>query len=491
MKKYLLHIVFILLAMMGVKAQDTAFVSIIGGANHEQMADAVRIGNSYYLVAQTSSAGYGLSDVYVVKTDTMGSVQQTWMFGSEQLDQPTAATIIGDSLIAITGQTNRNFANGYDAFLLVIDTLGNVKTDVLFGGTDWDLAHAIYFDDYGHLLIAGETYSFGAGSSDAWLIKCKLDGSMIWQQTYGSTRKERFKKVMKFHGERYLLGGEFVPTGSNETDFVVMWTDTAGVMIDSVMWGGSGREVLNDLYLHTDMSLIITGATSTNSAGGLDFLLMHLDTTGQVFWVNTFGGPNDDEWKSALRSTGSLAMMCVGYSVSGIGAGGKEVFMYRYAIPGWFENLTTWGLGGDEEGIKVLPVPVNFYGALIVAGHTNSFDIGGDDLFLLRTRINGSATDSLHLDYTELEIFYTNMDESVVEVIRINSTSDGIRFNHPDGLRGNLFMFDMQGKLLFKQQSAFGFYVPASYLNNGVFLWQIESTEGAMVSGKIPFFYER
>jgi hypothetical protein len=257
------------------------------------------------------------------------------------------------------------------------------------------------------------------------------------------------------------------------------------------MWGGAGREVLNDLYLHTDLNLVITGATSTNSAGGLDFLLMHLDTTGQIFWVNVFGGPNDDEWMSALRSPGSSSMKCAGYSVSGIGAGGKEVFMYRYAIAGWFENLTTFGLGGDEVGVKVLPVPVNYYGALIVAGHTNSYGIGGDDLFLYRTRTSGSAIDSSHHEYVEPTIFYTNITDVIDERFSIISTADGIQFSHPDGLRGTLSIFDLQGKLLFRQSADFGFYVPQSYLNYGIFLWQIESPDGNITSGKISFVHER
>jgi hypothetical protein len=107
-------------------AQDTAYFSFIGGNNYDALAKAVRIGNSYYLVGSTSSVGYGNSDVYFVKTDTMGNVEDTWITGSEQSDKPTSVTVIGDTLLAVCGYTNRQLANGYDVLLIISDTAGNI-----------------------------------------------------------------------------------------------------------------------------------------------------------------------------------------------------------------------------------------------------------------------------------------------------------------------------------------------------------------------------
>ena len=56
-----------------------------------------------------------------------------------------------------------------------------------YGGSDDDLANSIQQTSDGGYIVtgAGDTYSFGEGERDAWVLKLNQDGSIDWQKTYG------------------------------------------------------------------------------------------------------------------------------------------------------------------------------------------------------------------------------------------------------------------------------------------------------------------
>ena len=54
-----------------------------------------------------------------------------------------------------------------------------------YGGIDDDLGYSVVENSDGGYAITGETLSFGAGSSDVWLVKINATGNEQWNQTYG------------------------------------------------------------------------------------------------------------------------------------------------------------------------------------------------------------------------------------------------------------------------------------------------------------------
>ncbi len=139
-----------------------------------------------YCAQQTSAGGYVLVgkakrrdgdqyDAYLVKTDASGVVQWERTIGGEGGD-------VGYSIVqavagyVIVGATTSYGAGGEDVYLLETDVLGNVLWERTIGGSDNDSGHYIQQIDDGGFVVVGVTRSYGAGSSDVYLIKLRPEG---------------------------------------------------------------------------------------------------------------------------------------------------------------------------------------------------------------------------------------------------------------------------------------------------------------------------
>jgi hypothetical protein len=137
------------------------------------------IDGGYAIVGYTNSFGAGNGDVWLVKTDASGNMEWNKTYGGTDFDQGCFISRTSDAGYIISGQT-RSFGAGYaDCWLIKTDAGGNVEWNKTYGGTDYDVGHSVVQTDDGGYIMAGETSSFGAGSSDFWLIKTDAAGNAL------------------------------------------------------------------------------------------------------------------------------------------------------------------------------------------------------------------------------------------------------------------------------------------------------------------------
>jgi|GEM_PF-4985995 len=379
-------VVAILLFGLNTMAQDTTFVRFYGGGENETGADLIQVGNHFYLIGTYGSGGHGLTDLYVVKTDTLGNRIWTSALGTPAVEMATAGAAMGDTALIIVGYTNSTFENTYDGLLTCIDSAGNELWSRTVGGTNWDLLHSVMVDTDGNIVAVGETSSIGAGGADGLLVKYDSQGNQLYQKTFGGTDEDRFKTIAQLTATEYVIGGNFESGAIDSTDIVIIRTDLAGNAVHTKYHGGSGRDIVNKLVVSSDKNLAIIGATSTGSAGGLDFNLMRTDTLGNVAWQERFGGPDDEQWRDGFINS-NQAVVCTGHSFSQIGAGKEEVFLYRFFFGGWFDYLTTFGTLENDFGMAIIPAtqPNTF----LFAGTTNGQGCGNNDIFVGRSKADG------------------------------------------------------------------------------------------------------
>lgn len=99
-----------------------------------------------------------------------------------------------------------------------------------YGGGASDLAYAMDKTLDGGFIVAGQTASFGAGGSDAWVLKLKSDGSIDWQMSYGGTADDYATSIKATPDGEYVVAGATGCSGSNYNpcDAWVFKLDSAG-----------------------------------------------------------------------------------------------------------------------------------------------------------------------------------------------------------------------------------------------------------------------
>jgi len=137
-------------------------------------------GGMGFSVSQTDEGGYIITgctgnysgDIFLNKTDGLGNEEWNKTFG---LGRGNSVSQTADGGYIITGYT---YSSYYNVWLIKTDVSGNEEWNKTFGGTDYDSGRSVSQTTEGGYIITGSTESFGAGSSDVWLIKTDSEGNV-------------------------------------------------------------------------------------------------------------------------------------------------------------------------------------------------------------------------------------------------------------------------------------------------------------------------
>jgi len=108
--------------------------------------------------------------LFTIKTTSSGDTFWTRTFGGDLFDRARSVAEATDGGYVFTGQTE-SFGNGRQAWLLKLDSNGKLVWSRYYGGPQQENGYNIEATSDGGFIIAGSTFSFGAGQEDVYLIK--------------------------------------------------------------------------------------------------------------------------------------------------------------------------------------------------------------------------------------------------------------------------------------------------------------------------------
>jgi hypothetical protein len=323
--------------------------------------------------------------IYSVK---YGFSQQVWTrtYGGGGWDYAYALQQTADEGYIIAGWTD-SFGMGYaDAWIIKTDALGDTLWTKVYGGTLGDEARSVQPVSDSGFVIAGWTTSSGAGFGDAWLIKIDLSGDTLWTKTYGGTLEDVACSVQLTLDGKYIIAGNTFSYGAGDSDFWLIKTDSSGDTLWTRTYGGSDAEYANSVQETSDWGYIIAGETSSYGMGDSDIWLIKTDSSGDTLWTRTYGGI-DADYACSVRQTLDEGYIIVG-GTSSFGAGFYDVWLIKADSFGdtlW--TKTYGGIGGDYA----YTVQQTSDGGYIIAGRTSSFGAGFYDVWLIKTDIDGDT----------------------------------------------------------------------------------------------------
>jgi hypothetical protein len=308
---------------------------------------------------------------------------QQWQrtYGGSRNDFGYAVVQTRDSGFIVTGYTTSRGAGHKDVYLLKTSALGDTQWSRVYGGANDDIGWSVAQTYDGGYIIAGETYSFGAGQNDVYLIKTNAAGDTQWTRTYGSSLFDAGYSVRQTLDSGFVVAG--YTYGSNMFDMYLVKTNSSGDTLWTATLGDVNDDKAYCIRQTSDRGYIVTGYHSPDQNHS-DIYLVRVDAGGHQVWAKSYLATAHSAGYAVMQTPG-------GYIVAGFsGAATQEdVQLVKTDTGGENPQYASFGGAGTELAYDARLLPD---GGCIIAGMTNSFGSGGADLWLVRT---DSLEDSL------------------------------------------------------------------------------------------------
>jgi hypothetical protein len=413
LKRFLLFILVFFAVTLLYSQPIIQWQKCLGGSNNDLARSIQQTTDGGYIVAGNTSStdgdvsgNNGSTDCWIVKFDSLGIVQWQKCLGGTDGEMANSIQQTIDRGYIIAGYTasndsdvSGNHGNGFDFWIVKLDSLGIIQWQKCLGGTSSEGANSIQQTTDGGYIVAGNTGSNNGdvlglhNSLDFWIVKLDSLGIIQWQKCLGGTNVDDAFSIQQTTDNGYIVAGK---SGSNDsdvtgnhgpvgsTDYWVVKLTPAGAIQWQKCFGGTDNDVAYSIQQTTDGGYIVTGSTISNDGdvvgnhGSIDCWVVKLTSTGLIQWQKCLGGTDVDDAFSIQQTTDG------GYIVAGSTKSfdGDVTGNHGNALYGdyWVVKLTSTGLiqwqkclGGTDRDAAVSSKQTTD-GGFIVAGYTISND---------------------------------------------------------------------------------------------------------------------
>jgi len=343
------------------------------------MGVAVDSSDNVYLAGQTDSFGAGGYDMVLVKYDSSGGQQWNRTWGGIDGDYGEGVAVDSSDNVYLAGVTSFG-AGGYDMVLVKYDSSGGQQWNRTWGGSLFDFGMGVAVDSSDNVYLAGQTYSFGAGDYDMVLVKYDSSGGQQWNRTWGGSNWDSGMGVAVDSSDNVYLAGNTESYGAGWDDMVLVKYDSSGGQQWNRTWGGGNRDYGWEVAVDSSDNVYLAGGTGCFGAGSVDMVLVKYDSSGGQQWNRTWGGSNWDSG-SGVAVDSSDNVYLAGTTGS-FDLGWDDMVLVKYDSSGGQQWNRTWGGSiyfDSGEGVAV-DSSDNVY----LAGGTGSFGAGSGDMVLVK-----------------------------------------------------------------------------------------------------------
>jgi hypothetical protein len=326
----------------------------------------------FIIVGYVESMGDDQRDLYIVKTDSMGNLEWSQVYGDAKDDDAYDVVQTGDGGYFVAGGTKSYGAGLTDLWVMRTDDQGELLWEKILGGAKDDVAYSITSVDGGDYLLAGSTASYGAGGSDVWVLKINDEGSILWNITLGGPKNDIGRDIAPTTDDGFIIVGDTSSYGAGWSDVWLIKMNADG----SVSWNQTHGGSMNDSgrsVKETSEGFIIAGNSDSFGDSLVEGYTVNVDMEGNLVWEKTFGGSADD-YAESVELFADEGYLVTGYT-SSTGTGESDVWLFSVSGDG---NLVDETFYGGSMRDRMYKIHATSDGGYILVGFTWSFGSGGN-----------------------------------------------------------------------------------------------------------------
>ncbi|MCH9031406.1 MAG: hypothetical protein IIB00_04005 [candidate division Zixibacteria bacterium] len=290
------------------------FQKVFGGPSSDISYSVQETYDGGYIIAgYTLSFGQGNRDVYLILTDSIGNTLWTKTYGAGNTDYAWTIAQTADSGFLVGAHSGSFGAGSHDIYLLRLTQSGNVVWERTYGGSSADGAYSLVNTSDGGFMISAHTSSFGAGQHDVYLLKLNSVGDTTWTKAFGGTSGDYLRDVQQLDDGGYICVAETFSFGVGSADVYLVRTDSVGNLLWAKAYGGSLADYGYSVRQTPDGGFIVAGYTSSFGAGQFDVYLIRTDSVGDTLWAKTYGGSSSD-YGYSIALTGDGGFIITGFT---------------------------------------------------------------------------------------------------------------------------------------------------------------------------------
>lgn len=340
-------------------------------------------------------------------------------FGGTSDDVVKSVQNTSDGGYILSGTTSSYGAGGSDAWLIKVDSSGNQTWYKTFGGTLDDGANSVQQISDGGYILAGATASYGAGGtdeygraySDVWLIKVDSSGNQTWNKTYGGSNYDHAFSVQQTSDGGYIIAAD-TNSSSPDSSYSPGWL----IKVDS-----DGNQQWNTTFAKTDDGFDYHASSVDQTSDGgyiiagwverptsvLDFWLSKVDSEGNQIWSTGFSGGAGYDFANSVQQTSDGGYILAGEAGGDLGDPGAA-----WLVKTDSNGNKTWDKrfgGGYETDVagRAYSVDQTSDGGYIIAGTVRSYGVPDTDIWLIKVDSNGNQQWTTKFGGTEGDSVYS------------------------------------------------------------------------------------
>ncbi|MFN5784486.1 MAG: T9SS type A sorting domain-containing protein [Flavobacteriia bacterium] len=309
---------------------DTLWTKTFGNVLYDELQDVDTTSDGGFIAVGHTTTTDWSGNVYLIRTNANGTLLWSKEYGGATglSDKGYSVRETSDGGFIISGTTASFGAGGDDVYVLKTNSTGTVLWTTTIGSAGVNEAgREVQQTSDGGYIVAG--YSDGLGTSfyDVYLVKLNATGTVQWKKTYGGSSYDFAYTVQQTTDNGYIIGATTSSFGAGDYNAYLLKTDGNGVLQWSKTYGKTGEDRAQCARQTSDGGYILCGRSNSFGAGNFDATLYKTDATGNLLWTKGYGGSGDDQgWY--VREIGTNSYVFCGYTVS-FGAGIKDALLVK------------------------------------------------------------------------------------------------------------------------------------------------------------------
>jgi len=320
------------------------------GGSGPDVAYAIQetVDRGYVVAGKTSSYGAGSSDIWVLKFHSDGTTAWQKTYGGTDADVAYAIQQTSDGGYILAGETESPISPNKDIWVLKVNPDGDISWQKTYGGPWDDVAYSVRQTLDGGYILAAHTHAVDDESGDIWVLKLHVDGSTAWQKTYGGDDDDRALSIVATPDGGYAVAGATESYGAGSSDIWVLKLHADGSSAWQKTYGGDSYDAGYAMQQTSDGGYVVAGWTSSFGVGYGDIWVLKLNADGSVAWQNTYGDA-DMNVASAIQQTSDGGYILTGRSYVS-GEDGRDFVILRLDANGQTPDGT--GMGTSEASVS-------------------------------------------------------------------------------------------------------------------------------------------